>query len=85
MNLYNELGPQYLHSLITMKDYTVWRNEKAIELPLCKTTWCKQLWNSLGNSFNDALTLDDFKSFMRLYDMNECNCSYCILCILKRI
>ena len=70
--LYNELGPQYLHSLITMKDYTVWRNEKAIELPLCKTTRYglnsvryqgAKLWNSLGNSFKDALTLDDFKSF----------------------
>ncbi len=36
--LYNEQGPKYLHSLITMKDYTIGRNQKAIEMPLCKTT-----------------------------------------------
>ncbi len=34
--LYNEQGPKYLR--ITMKDYTIERNEKAIELPLCTTT-----------------------------------------------
>ncbi len=36
--LYNEQGPKQLHSLITVKDYTIGRNQKAIELPLCKTT-----------------------------------------------
>ena len=29
--------------------------------------------DSLGNNFKDALTLDEFKSFMRVYDVNECN------------
>ena len=76
---YNELGPQYLHSFIRMKDLTTGRNEKAIEPPLCKTTrygWNSvryqgaKLWNSLGNSFKDALTLHDLKSFTRVYDVN---------------
>ena len=33
--LCSEQGAMHLHSLITMKDYTIGRNEKAIEQPLC--------------------------------------------------
>ena len=66
--LYNEQGPNYLHRLITIKGYTIGRNEKAIELPLCKTKRYglnslryqgAKLWNSIGNNFKGALTLDD--------------------------
>ncbi len=30
-----------------------------------------KLWNSLGKSFKDVPTLDNFKSFMLVYDVND--------------
>ncbi len=41
------------------------------------------MWNSLGDNFKDAVTLNDFKNLICVYEGNECHCSYCFLCILK--
>ncbi len=75
--LYYKQGPTYLHSLITRKGYTVARNGKAVEQPLCKTSRYglnsiryqgAKLWNSLGENFKDAVMLNNFKNLIRVYE-----------------
>ncbi len=66
--LHNKQGPTSLNSLITRKGYTAMRNAKSVDQPRCNTLRYRvnslryqgaKLWNSLGNNFKDALTLND--------------------------
>ena len=89
--LYYKQGPTYLYSFIRRKGYTVARNGKAEEQPRCKTSRYglnslryqgAKLWNSLGDNFKNAVTLT-VRICIRVYEGNECHCSYFFLCILK--
>ena len=84
--LYYKQGPTYLHSLITKIFYTVARNGKAVEQPRCKTS--RYGLNSLryqgvNCGFSSVIILRKQLNLIRVYEGNECHCSYCFLCILK--
>ena len=93
--IYNKQGPLYLHDLLlqTGNEKSL-RNNYSLVQPKCFSSTYglnsfsyngARLWNNLSNDFKRTSNVKTFKMHLGKWHGLPCACSYCIMCILRRL
>ena len=91
----NKFVPKYNHDMFVRSDNSyLMRNKMALVQPVCKSVKYglnsfryqgAKLWNTIHCDVKCDASLNDFKSYINAWKGTNCTCSYCNMCVLKRM